>query len=356
MTDGGRQVYRHDFHHQDRNARMLNVAVIGASGYAGADLSLLVAKHPELKLNGVYVSENSQDAGKILSDLYPRMRGFTDIELKPLNADNLADLKKNNDIVCLATAHIVSMRLVPELVDAGLTVFDLSGAYRVNDAAFYPKYYGFEHENLKYLEEAVYGEAEWNADLIKKARLIAVAGCYPTASLTALKPLMAAGLIKKGSMPIINAVSGVTGSGRKAALTNSFCEVSLNAYGVFGHRHRPEISHHLGTKVLFQPHLGNFKRGILATIYVTLKDGVTDEMISAAYHSKYDGSRIVRIVPNWPAVKDVEMTPYCDVHWQREDDTLVVCSAIDNLQKGAAAHTMQCINIRFGFDETVSLL
>ncbi len=334
---------------------MLNVAVIGASGYAGADLSLLVAKHSGLNLSGLYVSENSADAHKLLSDLYPRLRGLVDLPLNPLTAENLEAVKKC-DIVCLATAHVVSMKLAPELVDAGCVVFDLSGAYRVNEAAFYPKYYGFEHENLKYLANAVYGLAEWNAEDIKKTNLIAVAGCYPTASLSALKPLAVNGFIKKGTMPIINAVSGVTGAGRKAALSNSFCEVSLNAYGVFSHRHRPEISHHLGTKVLFQPHLCNFKRGILATIYVQLADGVTDEMIDKAYHDKYDGQKIVRLVKNWPAVKDVEFTPYCDIHYQREDDTLVICSAIDNLQKGAAAHAMQCINIRFGFEPTESLL
>lgn len=334
---------------------MLNVAIIGASGYAGADLSLLVAKHKDLNLNGLYVSENSADANKYLSDLYPRLRGFADMPLQPLTSEALAEVKKN-DIVCLATAHVVSMKLAPELVDAGCVVFDLSGAYRVDDSAFYPKYYGFEHENLKYLHDAVYGLAEWNAEEIKKTNLIAVAGCYPTASLSALKPLASNGLIKQGSMPIINAVSGVTGAGRKASLTSSFCEVSLNAYGVFGHRHRPEISYHLGTKVLFQPHLGNFKRGILATIYVELADGVTDEMINKAYHDKYDGQKIVRLVPNWPAVKDVEFTPFCDIHYQREDNVLIVCSAIDNLMKGAAAHAMQCINIRFGFEQTTSLL
>lgn len=334
---------------------MLNVAIIGASGYAGADLSLLVSKHPELNLGGLFVSENSVDANKKLSDLYPRLRGFVDLTLNPLTSENLENVKKF-DVVCLATAHVVSMKLAPELVDAGCVVFDLSGAYRVNDAQFYPDYYGFEHENLKYLESAVYGLAEWNKEEIKKTNLIAVAGCYPTASLSALKPLKEAGLIKEGSMPIINAVSGVTGAGRKASITNSFCEVSLNAYGVFGHRHRPEISHHLGQKVLFQPHLGNFKRGILATIYVDLKDGVTDEMIDNAYHSKYDNQKIVRVVKNWPAIKDVEFTPYCDIHYQRENNTLVVCSAIDNLQKGAASHAMQCINIRFGFDETTSLV
>ena len=334
---------------------MLNVAIIGASGYAGADLSLLVAKHPELNLNGIYVSENSADGNKLLSELYPRLRGMVDKTLTPLTNEALEEVKKN-DIVCLATEHVVSMKLAPTLIDAGCVVFDLSGAYRVNDAAFYPEFYGFEHENLSYLQQAVYGLAEWNKEEIKKTNLIAVAGCYPTASLSALKPLAVNGLIKKDSMPIINAVSGVTGAGRKAKLSSSFCEVSLNAYGVFKHRHRPEISHHLGQKVLFQPHLGNFKRGILATIYVELADNVTDEMIDKAYHSKYDNQKIVRLVNHWPAVKDVEFTPYCDIHYQREDNTLVICSAIYNLQKGAAAHAMQCINIRFGFEETTSLI
>ncbi len=334
---------------------MLNVAIIGASGYAGADLSLLVAKHPELNLNGIYVSENSADGNKLLSELYPRLRGMVDKTLTPLTNEALEEVKKN-DIVCLATEHVVSMKLAPTLIDADCVVFDLSGAYRVNDAAFYPEFYGFEHENLSYLQQAVYGLAEWNKEEIKKTNLIAVAGCYPTASLSALKPLAVNGLIKKDSMPIINAVSGVTGAGRKAKLSSSFCEVSLNAYGVFKHRHRPEISHHLGQKVLFQPHLGNFKRGILATIYVELADNVTDEMIDKAYHSKYDNQKIVRLVNHWPAVKDVEFTPYCDIHYQREDNTLVICSAIDNLQKGAAAHAMQCINIRFGFEETTSLI
>ena len=334
---------------------MLNVAIIGASGYAGTDLSLLVAKHPELNLNGIYVSENSADGNKLLSELYPRLRGMVDKTLTPLTNEALEEVKKN-DIVCLATEHVVSMKLAPTLIDAGCVVFDLSGAYRVNDAAFYPEFYGFEHENLSYLQQAVYGLAEWNKEEIKKTNLIAVAGCYPTASLSALKPLAVNGLIKKDSMPIINAVSGVTGAGRKAKLSSSFCEVSLNAYGVFKHRHRPEISHHLGQKVLFQPHLGNFKRGILATIYVELADNVTDEMIDKAYHSKYDNQKIVRLVNHWPAVKDVEFTPYCDIHYQREDNTLVICSAIDNLQKGAAAHAMQCINIRFGFEETTSLI
>ena len=177
------------------------------------------------------------------------------------------------DLVVLATAHEVSAELAPKFLAKGLPVFDLSGAFRVNDQQFYSSFYGFTHENEQWLEQAAYGLAEWNADAVKAAQLIAVPGCYPTASLCALKPLQQAGLIAQGWQPIINAVSGVSGAGRKAAINTSFCEVSLNPYGTFNHRHQPEISHHLGKEVLFQPHLGNYVRGILATIYVQLAEG-----------------------------------------------------------------------------------
>ncbi len=335
------------------------VAIIGASGYAGAELSALVARHPALELYGLYVSGASKDANRRFSDLYPMYSGIVDKQLIPLDDDNMAmnDIKKNADIVCLCTAHDVSMRIAPDFItDDTKRVFDLSGAYRVNDQEFYEKYYGFTHTRLDWLESAVYGLAEWNGDKIRSAKLVAVAGCYPTASLTALKPLFNAGFIKPDSMPIINAVSGVSGAGRKAALSSSFCEVSLNPYGVFTHRHRPEISYHLGQKVLFQPHLGNFKRGILATIYVELKDGVTDEEISRAYHQAYDGKKIVRIKDQWPSIRGVAYTPFVDLHWQREDNLLVVGSAIDNLVKGAAGHALQCININCGYDDTLGLI
>ncbi len=335
------------------------VAVIGASGYAGAELSALVAGHPGLELSGLYVSGASKDAGRKLSSLYPKHTGIVDLPLTPLGDDGAAleEIKRNADIVCLCTAHDVSMRIAPDFItDASKKVFDLSGAYRVNDPAFYEKYYGFTHTRTDWLASAVYGLAEWNREAIRKASLVAVAGCYPTASLTALKPLFNAGLIRRDSMPVINAVSGVSGAGRKAAVSNSFCEVSLNPYGVFTHRHRPEISHHLGQKVLFQPHLGNFKRGILATIYVQLADGATDSAVEQAYRKSYEGCRLVRILDQWPSIAGVENTPYVDLHWQREDDMLIVCSAIDNLVKGAAGQALQCINISLGFEETLGLL
>lgn len=335
---------------------MLNVVIIGASGYAGAELAVMVQKHPHLTLKGLYVSAGSQDANKPFSALHPRFLGLVDLPVKPLNEEGMADAKAGTDLVCLATAHEVSMDLAPQFLAAGIKVFDLSGAFRVEQEGFYDQYYGFTHNQPDWLQKAVYGLAEWNDDAIAQAELIAVPGCYPTASLTALKPLMNAGLIAAGCTPIINAVSGVSGAGRKAALNTSFCEVSLNPYGVFKHRHQPEISHHLGTKVLFQPHLGNFARGILATIYVQLADGVDAEQVDAAYAKAYDGKPIVRLCSHWPSIAGVAGTPYCDLHWQLEGNQLVVVSAIDNLLKGASAQAMQCININYGFEQTCGLI
>lgn len=335
---------------------MLNVVIIGASGYAGAELAGIIARHPQLNLQGLYVSANSQDAHKPFAQLYPQFLGLVDQIIHPLDEQGMATIKQDAQIVCLATAHEVSMKLAPQFLESGLKVFDLSGAFRVPDNEFYAKYYGFTHEQMRYLQQAVYGLAEWNADAIKDADLVAVAGCYPTASLSALKPLMQAGLIKAGCKPIINAVSGVSGAGRKASLTSSFCEVSLNPYGVFTHRHQPEISYHLGTDVVFQPHLGNFVRGILATIYVQMADGVTAEQVQQAYQHAYQKSKIVRLSNQWPSIRGVAGTPFCDLHWQLQDGLLIVGSAIDNLLKGAAAQAAQCINIRFGFEMTAGLL
>lgn len=335
---------------------MLNVVIIGASGYAGAELAALVQGHPHLELKGLYVSAGSQDANKSFSALHPQFLGVVDLPVRPLDEAGLAEAMAGTDLVCLATAHEVSMNLAPQFLAAGIKVFDLSGAFRVRQEGFYDRYYGFTHEQPEWLEKAVYGLAEWNAEPIAQADLVAVAGCYPTASLLALKPLMTAGLIQAGSTPIINAVSGVSGAGRKAAIGTSFCEVSLNPYGVFNHRHQPEISHHLGGKVLFQPHLGNFVRGILATIYVQLAEGVTAEQVDAAYAAAYAGQPMVRLSAQWPSIRGVANRPFCDLHWQVQDGQLIVVSAIDNLLKGASSQALQCINIRYGFDQTTGLV
>lgn len=334
---------------------MLNTLIIGASGYTGAELAAYLQRHPEIKLQGLMVSAQSTDAGKSLSDLYPQYKGVIDMSLQPLT--DVSEAAKGIDIVFLATAHEVSHDIAPQFLAAGCVVFDLSGAYRVQDANFYPKYYGFEHKNNHWLMNAVYGLAEWQADKIKQAQLIAVPGCYPTVSQLALKPLLAEKLLDNSMPPVINATSGVSGAGRKASMTNSFCEVSLQPYGIFTHRHQPEIAAHLGTDVIFTPHLGNFARGILATITCKVKSGVSAEQIKAAYQSAYHNKPLVRLYQQGvPALKSVVGLPFCDIGFVLNGDYLIIVGTEDNLLKGAAAQAVQCMNIRFGFNETQSLL
>ncbi|MGY5450826.1 N-acetyl-gamma-glutamyl-phosphate reductase [Agarivorans sp. MS3-6] len=336
---------------------MLKAAIIGASGYTGAELAGYVSRHPKLALAGLFVSERSLDAGKALSSLHGKLRGVVDAPVQPLIVADIASTFADIDIVLLATAHEVSHDLASALLGAGCQVFDLSGAFRVESAEFYEKYYGFTHQFPELLEQAVYGLAEWNAEQIKLTDLVAVAGCYPTASLTALKPLAEAGLIDTNSKAIINATSGVSGAGRKASFGSSFCEVSLSPYGVFNHRHQPEIATHLGHPVIFTPHLGNFKRGILATINVCLKAGTTEEQVNQAYQQAYAGQNIVRLLDGeWPSISNVEHTPFIDLAWQQQGDDLIVVSAEDNLLKGAASQAIQCLNIRNGFAVTESLI
>ena len=336
---------------------MLRAILVGATGYTGAELAYYITQHPELELAGLYVSEHSVDAGKAFSSLYGHLLGVVDQCVQPLLVANIDAICADVDIVVLATAHEVSHDIATAFLAQDTVVFDLSGAFRVNDSDFYQHYYGFIHQHSDALATAVYGLAEWAAADIAQANLIAVPGCYPTASLSALKPLAQHNLIAMGHKPIINAVSGVSGAGRKAALNSSFCEVSHAPYAVFNHRHQPEISTHLGREVIFTPHLGSFKRGILATINVRLADGVTPEQVAKAYHQAYLDQDIVRLLPSgWPSINGVANTPYCDLAWQQQDQDLIVVAAIDNLLKGAAAQAMQCINIRFGFAVTTALV
>ncbi len=259
---------------------MLKTTIIGASGYTGAELALMVNKHPELTLSGLYVSANSVDAGKSIAQLHGKLAGVIDMPVNPLTDPK--QVAAESDVVFLATAHEVSHDLAPIFLEAGCQVFDLSGAFRVQSEGFYDTFYGFKHQFNNWLEQAVYGLAEWNFEAIKNTPLVAVAGCYPTASQLAIKPLLEGGLLDTQQWPVINATSGVSGAGRKASMTNSFCEVSLQPYGVFSHRHQPEIAQHLGCDVIFTPHLGNFKRGILATITMKLSAGVTAEQVTQA--------------------------------------------------------------------------
>ncbi|MFA0567123.1 N-acetyl-gamma-glutamyl-phosphate reductase [Vibrio gallaecicus] len=334
---------------------MLKTTIIGASGYTGAELALMINRHPELTLSGLYVSANSVDAGKPIAALHGKLAGLIDMPVQPLI--NPEEVAKQSDVIFLATAHEVSHDLAPIFLENDCQVFDLSGAFRVKGENFYQEFYGFEHQHDQWLDKAAYGLAEWNEDAIKQAQLVAVAGCYPTASQLAIKPLVDANLLDENQWPVINATSGVTGAGRKASMVNSFCEVSLQPYGVFNHRHQPEIAAHLGCDVIFTPHLGNFKRGILATITMKLAEGVTTEQIQQAFEQAYQGKPAVRILEDkLPRIQDVENTPFCDLGWKVQGQHIIVVSAIDNLLKGASSQAMQCLNLRYGFQSLTALV
>ena len=207
------------------------------------------------------------------------------------------------------------------------------------------------------LEQAAYGLAEWCGNKLKEANLIAVPGCYPTAAQLALKPLIDADLLDLNQWPVINATSGVSGAGRKAAISNSFCEVSLQPYGVFNHRHHPEITTHLGADVIFTPHLGSFPRGILETITCRLKPGVTQAQVAQVLQQAYAHKPLVRLYDKGvPALKNVVGLPFCDIGFAVQGEHLIIVATEDNLLKGAAAQAVQCANIRFGYAETQSLI
>ncbi|HAS24148.1 MAG TPA: N-acetyl-gamma-glutamyl-phosphate reductase, partial [Vibrio sp.] len=312
-------------------------------------------RHPELTLSGLYVSANSVDAGKPIAALHGKLAGLIDMPVQPLT--NPEEVAKQSDVIFLATAHEVSHDLAPIFLENDCQVFDLSGAFRVKGENFYQEFYGFEHQHEQWLDKAAYGLAEWNEQEIKEAQLVAVAGCYPTASQLAIKPLVEAKLLDENQWPVINATSGVTGAGRKASMVNSFCEVSLQAYGVFNHRHQPEMAAHLGCDVIFTPHLGNFKRGILATITMKLADGVTEQQIQEAFEQAYQGKPAVRLLEETlPRIQDVEQTPFCDLGWKVQGQHIIVVSAIDNLLKGASSQAMQCLNLRYGFAPLTALV
>lgn len=343
------------------SSKNIQCAVFGASGYAGVELARLLAHHPKFELTHVFVSEQSSDANKLLSDLYPAYAGLLDMPLFPGSKANLEALisqleQADHGLIFLATPHQFSHDIATSLASNNITVLDLSGGFRLQDAELYQSYYGFEHEFAQWLPSIPYGLAEWNSDQLEGKSIIALPGCYPTAAQLAIKPLLAQSLLTKECTPIINAVSGVSGAGRKANLATSFCELSLKPYNLFCHRHAPEIAQGLGRPVIFTPHVADFERGILATIYLQVETGVTPEQITKAFTQAYQDQPLVRLKQQIPSIKDVAYTPYCDLYWQLEGQQLIVISAIDNLLKGASSQAIQCANIAMGFDQWLGLI
>jgi N-acetyl-gamma-glutamyl-phosphate reductase len=348
-------------------SKLIRTSIIGAGGYAGAELVGLLAGHDAVEIAGLFGSESrghGAHAGAVGSpasptasrfdDVFPRFRGQIDLPLEATSLERV--LAGAPDAVFLATPHEVSHDLAPALLERGIVVFDLSAAFRLRDPAGYPKHYGFTHAHPALLESAVYGLPEHHAAQIRTADLIALPGCYPTSIVLPLAALIDAGVIDTNQPIIADSTSGVSGAGRSAALKSMFCEVSYQPYGVLSHRHAPEICEHAGADVIFTPHLAPFDRGIVSTIHATLAPGCDEASVRGALEEACGDEPFVRLLPRgvWPSVSAVRCTNFCDIALAVDETRhhLILTSAIDNLVKGAAGQAVQCFNIRFGLPVT----
>jgi N-acetyl-gamma-glutamyl-phosphate reductase len=323
----------------------VRVGVAGASGYAGVELVRRLAKHPSVRLMAAMGSVGSEPRR------LPALTHIWDAPVVPLDMDELATL----DAVFLAVPEALSAEVAPALAARGPRVFDLSGAFRLRDKALRQQWYPHSPDPQV---PVTYGLTERYRSELAQAQLIACAGCYPTAAILPLQPLVAAGLLEPGI--IIDAKSGVSGAGKRPTERTHFSEIhgSMAAYGVFAHRHGAEIEQELGLPVTFVPHLVPLDRGILETIYVRLKPGVTGQDVQHALESAYAGSTFVRLTgADLPEIKHVAHTNYCDIGWRVSPDgrQLVMVACIDNLVKGAAGQAIQNFNVAFGFPEATGL-
>ena len=330
----------------------LPVGIVGASGYSGLELSRILALHPrvELKLLG---------SDKWAGETAARRAGLRGAagKLKYAPQEKCAELARECGVVFLATPAEASLELAPRILDAGVRVIDVSGAFRLKDPALYPKFYGFEHPRPDLLSEAAYGLPELTPPPAG-TRLVANPGCYPTAAALALAPLIEAGLLTQDPL-IVDAASGVTGAGRRSTEEYSFVELDgdFRAYKVLRHQHQPEIAQTLARPLTFTPHLLPVKRGILATCYGRLAPGRKPAELRAAFMHKYSDAPFVDVLetPEQVTLKAVTGTNQCQVAVAAEDGVVVAISAIDNLVKGAAGQAVQNLNLMLGWPQTTGL-
>jgi len=338
---------------------MTKVAVIGASGYTGVELLRLLADHPGVEISCV---TSRQYAGQDIAEVFPPLRGRLSLTCDPVDIELVAS---RADFVFTALPHQTAMTVVPDLLDAGKKVVDLSADYRLRDVAVYRQWYQ-DHTSPGLLAEAVYGLPELHRERIREARLVANPGCYPTSVALGLAPLVKEKLVEHRSL-IIDSKSGASGAGRSAKLGTLFCEVNegFAAYGVAGHRHTPEIEQTLSdlageaVRVNFTPHLLPVNRGILSTCYGTLAREISSGGLLDLYRDFYREEFFVRVCPEGrlPNVAFVRASNFCDVGLVADSRTgrVIVVSAIDNLVKGAAGQALQNMNLMLGFEESDGL-
>lgn len=338
---------------------MLRVAVVGASGYTGVELIRLLVGHPEVEITCV---TSRQHEGLPISQVFPSLAGFCELVCDPLD---VAVIAAKAELVFTALPHKSAMEVIPDFLEAGCKVVDLSADYRLKDQAVYEQWYQ-EHSSPQLLAEAVYGLPELFRAQVATARLIANPGCYPTSVALGLAPLLKNELIDPSTL-VIDSKSGTSGAGRSAKQGSLYCEVNegFKAYGVASHRHTPEIEQTLtvlaGTavQVNFTPHLLPVNRGILSTMYATLRTDKTSAELNELYRSFYADEAFVRVMPGGelPNVAHVRGTNFCDVGLVSDQRTgrVIVVSAIDNLVKGAAGQAVQNMNLVCGFKEQIGL-
>jgi N-acetyl-gamma-glutamyl-phosphate reductase len=337
--------------------------VIGATGYAGCELLSILARHPGASVTCLMWAGGDARKALAVEDFHPKLRGRLSLPCQPLDIDRV--LLSGSDVVFLATPHEASHDIVPRLLEGGLRVVDLSGAFRLKDPAVFARWYGFEHTATAALEEAVYGIPEFNVSAIAKARLVANPGCYPTSVILALAPLVKAGWVDVHAGVIADSKSGVTGAGRTPSSKLHFPEVNenLRAYGLFRHRHLPEMLQELALAFqdfIFTPHLLPITRGILTTIYLRLVPHRGLGEVEALFQNLYAAAPMVRICPagTLPEILGVANTAYADIGFALDEATgrLILVSAIDNLGKGAAGQAVQNMNVMYGFPEETGLV
>lgn len=343
--------------------KQVNVAVVGASGYTGQELLRILLRHRGVKL---VCATSRQYAGQKLEDVFPRFRHVPGATLNFTDSDVPAIVATGAEVAFLALPHGVSAAYARGLVDAGVKVIDLSADFRLNDPDVYEEYYGKAHPDVELLREAVYGMPEWRAEAIRKARLIASPGCYPTSILLPLIPLLKKGLVESRDI-VVNAASGVTGAGRKADLSLLFCECneSMRAYGIPKHRHLSEIEQELsdaaGERVVisFTPHLIPLNSGICTTISARLKAGIDPALVDETLREAYANAPFVRLLGQNACAdtKNVSRTNFVDIGWAWDARTgrILLLSAEDNVIKGAGGQGVHAFNLLCGFDETEGL-
>ena len=334
----------------------LRIGILGGSGYGGSELLRILLQHPHADVALVTANEH---AGKMVGDVHRNLYGLTDLAFSKVPED--PESLSNLDCVFLALPHGQAMEIVPRLP---LTVkaIDLSGDFRLRDAEVFAEHYGREHTAMQSQPGFVYGLTETNRDAVRKARLIANPGCFATATLLGLAPLVAKGLIN--GRVVVDAKTGSSGSGAKAAANTHHPQRmnSFYAYKPFTHQHVPEIEQELGavgnwtSELVFMTHSLPVARGIFASIYVELKDAMTEAEVRAAFAEYYRDSFFVRLIKGSPDINWVKTTNFCDIGFAVRGRQLVVFSALDNLVKGAAGQAVQNMNLMFRLDEKIGLM